>query len=53
MFAFVFEGVLFEFEYARPAFASLFAFPPNKTALGRTTLYHTTGRNTGWPGTST
>jgi len=27
MFVFVFEGVLFEFAYAKPAFDSLFALP--------------------------
>ena len=31
MFAFAFEGVLFEFAYTKPAFALLFAFPPNST----------------------
>ena len=31
MFAFVFEGVLFEFAYAKPAFALLFALPLNRT----------------------
>lgn len=31
MFAFVFEGTLFVFAYANPAFALLFALPPNRT----------------------
>ncbi len=31
MFAFVFEAVLFVFAYERPAFAPLFALPPNRT----------------------
>ena len=31
MFAFVFEAALFVFAYERPAFALLFALPPNKT----------------------
>ncbi len=31
MFAFAFEGTLFEFEYTRPHFEPLFALPPNKT----------------------
>ncbi len=31
MFAFAFEGTLFEFEYTRPHFEPLFAFPLNKT----------------------
>lgn len=30
MFAFVFEGVLFEFAFRRPAFAPLFALPDTK-----------------------
>ena len=29
MFAFVFEGTLFEFAYDNPSFAPLFALPPN------------------------
>lgn len=29
MFAFVFEGTLFEFAYDKPSFAPLFALPPN------------------------
>ncbi len=33
MFAFAFEGTLFEFEYTRPHFEPLFAFPLNKTPL--------------------
>ena len=31
MFVFVFEAVLFVFAYERPAFAPLFALPPNRT----------------------
>jgi len=34
MFAFVFEGALFEFAYAKPQFAPLFALPPKYTPLG-------------------
>lgn len=35
MFVFVFEAVLFVFAYERPAFAPLFALPPNKTPEGK------------------
>ena len=38
MFVFVFEGVLFEFAYAKPAFALLFALPLNRTPRERPTL---------------
>lgn len=34
MFAFVFEGTLFEFAYTRPAFVPLFALPPKRTPRG-------------------
>ena len=39
MFAFVFEGVLFEFTYAKPQFAPLYALPPSKRPRGDTTFY--------------
>lgn len=35
MFVFVFEAVLFVFAYESPAFALLFALPPNKTPVGK------------------
>lgn len=35
MFAFVFEGVLFVFAYANPAFVPLFALPLNRTPKDR------------------
>lgn len=38
MFAFVFVAVLFVFEYESPAFALLFALPPNRTPKGQTTF---------------
>ena len=38
MFAFVFEAVLFVFAYASPAFALLFALPPNRTPEEQTTV---------------
>ena len=41
MFAFVFEGVLFEFTYAKPQFAPLFALPPSKRPRGDTTFLFT------------
>ena len=43
MFAFVFEGVLFEFTYAKPQFAPLFALPPSKRPRGDVTLVFTKG----------
>ena len=39
-FAFVFEGVLFEFAYAKPAFALLFALPLNRTPQEQPTFIH-------------
>lgn len=39
IFAFVFETVLFVFEYERPAFALLFALPPKCTPRDRTTFF--------------
>ena len=39
MFVCVFEAVLFVFAYESPAFALLFALPPNRTPLRQTTLY--------------
>lgn len=38
MFAFVFVAVLFVFAYESPAFALLFALPPNRTPKGQTTV---------------
>lgn len=38
MFAFVFVAVLFVFAYESPAFALLFALPPNKTPEEQTTV---------------
>ena len=38
MFVFVFEAVLFVFAYESPAFALLFALPPNRTPKGQTTF---------------
>jgi hypothetical protein len=38
MFAFVFVAVLFVFAYESPAFALLFALPPNRTPKGQTTF---------------
>lgn len=40
MFAFVFEGVLFVFAYANPAFALLFALPPNRTPQEQPAFIH-------------
>ena len=39
-FAFVFEGVLFEFAYAKPAFELLFALPLNRTPQEQPTFIH-------------
>lgn len=39
IFVFVFEGVLFVFAYASPAFALLFALPPKYTPLEQTTVF--------------
>lgn len=39
IFAFVFETVLFVFEYERPAFALLFALPPKCTPRDQTTFF--------------
>lgn len=38
MFAFVFVAALFVFAYESPAFALLFALPPNRTPKGQTTF---------------
>ena len=48
MFAFVFEGALFEFAKAKPAFAPLFALPLNKSPQERPTFivyYFVTGES--------
>ena len=39
IFALVFEGALFEFKYAKPQFAPLFALPPTKRPRGDVTLF--------------
>ena len=38
MFEFVFETALFVFAFESPAFAPLFALPPNRTPKGQTTV---------------
>lgn len=40
MFAFAFAGALFALTLARPQFAPLFALPPDKTPIERTTFIY-------------